>query len=297
MARLVRKRDIVNALFDLKLTDTKSSPAHSNRLTPSCRDSRATTRSLRSQNTPRLSFLTLPVEIRLQVYEFLLLSQADPEQSPSWAVGTTSRKMITLHMIQAPHYRTLEPAILYTCTQIHREAASVLYGGNVFNFSEPEQMFRFMTQIGPVNTAFVRSLDIWVPYIAELSPWLTLLDTLSKEATGLRYIELAWGANCESPLMGERGAKERGLGDNIPFIRALARICGLERIHLKGYYAMHWPSYLLANTGARVQAECGQRHEPGPDDDAATIQLIQDVNERSLRRFRDYQRATEDLVP
>ncbi|KAJ5671338.1 hypothetical protein N7507_000465 [Penicillium longicatenatum] len=158
-------------------------------------------------------------------------------------------------------------------------------------------MFRFMTQIGPTNTKFVRSLDIWVPYIAELSPWLTLLNTLSKEATGLRFIELAWGANCESNLMRERGAKERGLGDNVLFVCALAEIQGLEKIHLKGYYAKHWPSYLMAVTGAQVQAECGQRHEPGPDDDAATIQLIQDANERSLWRFRDYQRGTEDLVP
>lgn len=292
-----RRPDIANALFDLNLTATKSSSAQSNRPTPSRRDLQSTIQSPRNKVNAKSSLLTLPVEIRLQIYEFLLISQADPEQSPSWAVGKTSRKMISLHMIQAPHYRTLKPAILYTCTQIHREAASVLYGGNVFNFSEPTQMFRFMAQIGPTNTKFVRSLDIWIPYTAELSPWLTLLSTFSTEATGLRYIELAWVANCESPLIRERGAKERGLGDNVLFIRALAGIRGLEKIHLKGYYAIHWPSYLMANTGARVQAECGQRHESGPDDDAATIQLVQDVNERSLRRFRDYQRGTEDLVP
>ncbi|KAJ5994133.1 hypothetical protein N7451_009857 [Penicillium sp. IBT 35674x] len=292
-----RRPDLTNALLDLNLSDTKSSSAHSKRPTASRRQFQFTIRSPGKKTNAKISLLTLPVEIRLQIYEFLLVSQADPEQSPSWAVGNTSRKMISLHMIQAPHYRTLEPAILYTCTQIHREAASVLYGGNVFNFSEPGQMFRFMAQIGPTNTKFMRSLDTWVPWKAEISPWLTLLNTLSKDATGIRYIELAWGANCESPLIHERGAKERGLGDNVLFIRALAKIQGLERIHLKGYFAMHWPSYLMASTGARVQAERGQHHEPGPDDDAATIQLVQHVNERSLRRFRDYQRGTDDLVP
>ncbi|KAK3940982.1 hypothetical protein QBC46DRAFT_432756 [Diplogelasinospora grovesii] len=293
-----RRQDIAKAFFGLDLSDTKSLLVDSNRPTPSRRDPQATIRSPTTNETnPKPALLALPAEIRLQIYDLLLVSRFNREQNPSWAVGNTCQKMVILHMIQAPQYRTMEPAILRTCRQIYREAISVLYSGNVFNLSEPEQMFRFMAQIGPINIKLVRSLDVWIPWMADVLPWLTLLNALSKEAAGLKYIELGWGADCEFPWMLERGAKERGWGDNVLFIRALAKIQGLEKIHIKGYYAKHWPSYLMAKTSAQVQAECGQYHEPGPDDDPKTIQWIQELNESNLRSFREYQKGTEDLVP
>jgi hypothetical protein len=138
---------------------------------------------------------------------------------------------------------------------------------------------------------------MWIPWTADPLPWLTLLNALSKEAAGLKHIELGWGADCQFPWMLERGAKERGLGDNLPFIRALAKIQGLEKIHIKGHYAKHWPSYLMAKTSAQVQAECGQYHQPGLDDDPKTIQRIQELNESNLLNFKEYQKGTEDLVP
>jgi hypothetical protein len=191
----------------------------------------------------------------------------------------------------------MEPAILRTYWQIHREAIPVIYS-NVFNFRQPDQMFRFMTQIGPKNLIWVRSLDMWIPWKAEISPWLTLLNALSQETVTLKYIRVAWNSNHEFPWKLKRGAVERGLGDDVLFIRALARIQGLEKIHIRGHYTKHWPSYLMAKISAHVQAECGlEYYEPGPDDDPRTIQWIQDMNERNLRIFREYQRGTEDLIP
>jgi len=82
---------------------------------------------------------------------------------------------------------------------------------------------------------FVKTLHIWVPWTANRFPWLQLFYVLSKEATGLRSIELGWGANCDYLWHLERGAKERGLGDNLDFVRALGMIQGLEKLIFEGY--------------------------------------------------------------
>lgn len=191
----------------------------------------------------------------------------------------------------------MERAILGTCRQIYHEAISVLHAGNVFKFNEPEQMFRFIAQIGLTNIQLVKSFDMWIPWMAGILPWLRLLNVLSKEAVGLKYIKLGWGANYEYPCMLETGAKSRGLGDNVLFVRALAKIPGLEKIHMGGYYAMSWTSYLETETCAYVLAECGHYIGPNADHDSETIELIQESNEDSLHSFREYQKGIQDLVP
>jgi hypothetical protein len=101
------------------------------------------------------TFLTLPVEIRLRVYDLLLVSRFDCTQNPSWAVRNTYQKLVLLYMIQALQYRTMEPGILRTCKQVYHEANTILYSQNVFAISEPEQMFRFVVQVGLVNVKLV----------------------------------------------------------------------------------------------------------------------------------------------
>lgn len=63
--------------------------------------------------------------------------------------------------------------------------------------------------------------------MAKLYQWLQLLHILANEFSDLRYIELGWGANCEFPWQLELGAEERGLGDRVGFVHALAQIHGL----------------------------------------------------------------------
>ncbi|KAJ5664687.1 hypothetical protein N7462_011500 [Penicillium macrosclerotiorum] len=103
-------------------------------------------------------------------------------------------------MAQDPQYRTIELAILRTWKQILREGNETIYSKNVFRFSEPKQVFRFMRQIGPTNVKFLHSLDIWAPWTAELSPWVILFRKLSKEATILQNMKLGWGADSDSEL-------------------------------------------------------------------------------------------------
>ena len=80
---------------------------------------------------------------------------------------------------------------------------------------------------------------------------MQLFNVLSEEATGLRFIELGWGASCDSPEQ-LRGA--RGLGHNVLFVRALAKMRQLEKLRITGHYAKQWPSYLRKEMGVQVHA-------------------------------------------
>jgi len=190
----------------------------------------------------------------------------------------------------------MELGILRTCKQIHHEANPILYSQNVFVISEPEQIFRFIVQVGLVNFKLVKTLHIWVPWKAKLAPWLQLLYILAEEASGLRSIDLRWGANCDFRWPLERGAKERGLGDSLDFVRALRKIQGLEKLVIGGYYARNWPVYLEGRTGVRVRAihgYCREERELGerePNDEKLE-------DEKELQIFKEYQQGTEDLIP
>jgi hypothetical protein len=140
--------------------------------------------------------------------------------------------------------------------------------------------------------------------MAELSPCLQLLYILAEEASGLRYIRIGWGAECEFPWRLGRGARERGLGDNPDFVRALGKIQGLEKLVIEGYYAKNWPAYLEERMGVQVRAICGHyREEPKlkegdlNDEELRVEKLIRETNEKELQTFREYQQGTEDLIP
>ena len=83
-------------------------------------------------------------------------------------------------------------------------------------------------QIGVVNFKWVKTLHVWVLWMAKLSLRLQLLYILAEEASGLRCIELKWGAKCELPWDPGRGAGERGLGDNLDFVGAFGKIKRLK---------------------------------------------------------------------
>jgi hypothetical protein len=301
-----KRKDIAKAFFDLDLSDAGPSNASKRAPKPTDCNRLVTTQPPATNNAKgnnKATFLTLPVEIRLRIYDLLLVSRFNRMQNPSWAVGNTDQKLVLLNMIQAPQYRTMEPGILRTCKQIYHEANPILYSQNVFAISEPEQMFQFIVQVGLVNFKLVKTLHIWVPWMAKLAPWLQLLYILAEEASGLRSIKLGWGANCDLRWHLERGAKERGLGDSLDFVRALGKIQGLEKLVIEGYYAKNWPVYLEGRIGVRVRAICGhcrEERELGErelnDEELEDEKFIREMNEK-LQTFKDYQQGTEDLIP
>src|SRR5437667_7158347 len=185
-----KRKDIAKPFFDLDLSGNGPSIASKTPNPRDCNDPVASQSPAanKAKGNNKVALLTLPVEIRLQIYDLLLVSRFGRIQDPLWA----NQAVVKLHTLQS---RTMEPGILQTCKQIYHEANSILYSQNVFSISEPEQMFQFISQIGPMNIKLVKSLDIWVPEDAEISPWLRLLDILAEEANGLRFVKLGWGAN------------------------------------------------------------------------------------------------------
>jgi hypothetical protein len=250
-------------------------------------------------NNVEVTFLTLPVEIRLQIYNLLLVSRSNDWRGRSWSVGNTDQRKVFLSMERNPKYRTMEPAILQTCKQIYHEANPILYSQNVFAIARPEEIFRLMLQIGLVKFKLIKKLDIWVPWMADLSPWLRLLHILVEEASGLRYLKLKWCAGfMENPRKFERRVLERGLGDQLDFVRALGKIQGLETLVIDGYYAKNWPAYLEERMGVRVQTIDQWLDEMRLRGDLEDrIQYICDINEQYLQDLREYQQGTEELIP
>jgi len=140
--------------------------------------------------------------------------------------------------------------------------------------------------------------------MAELSPWLQLLYILAEEASGLRCIKIGWGAYSEFPEQLRQGARERGLGDNLDFVRALGKIRGLEKLVISGYYAKNWPAYLEERMGVRVRAMCGHYREERDlkegdlnDEELEIEKLRRETNKKELQTFMEYQQGTEDLIP
>ncbi|KAK3378376.1 hypothetical protein B0H63DRAFT_479708 [Podospora didyma] len=74
--------------------------------------------------TTRPPLLTLPLEIRMDIYKHLLLYQRRKPSSRQVKPKTQQKKEQKEQLIH--------PAILLTCTQTHDEAYPVLYGDNIF---------------------------------------------------------------------------------------------------------------------------------------------------------------------
>lgn len=301
-----KRKVIAKAFFGLDLPDEPSTASK----TPKPRDRNRRIASKppatdKAKGNNKITLLTLPVEIRLQIYDLLLVSRFDRTECPSMAVEHTDQKVILLEMCQSWPYRTMETEILQTCKQIYHEAIPMLYSQNVFSISEPEQMSELIAQIGLVNFKLVKTLDIWVSWDAELSPCLQLLHILAEEASGLRYITIGWGAYESPPWQLGSGTGGRGLGDNVDFVRALGKIQGLEELVLAGWYAKNWPAYLEERMGVRVRATWGyypkklQLKEGDLNDEELRMEnlWIRESDEAELQTFREYQQGTEDLIP
>ncbi|KAK2801837.1 hypothetical protein FQN50_007582 [Emmonsiellopsis sp. PD_5] len=177
--------------------------------------------------------------------------------------------------------RPLNPTILRTCKRAYDEAIGILYSKNVFMTTDAPAMQNFLSQIGSSNAKLVRSIVLRIYSGFNPAPWGILIRTIAELPTGLRYLQVCWRTTGEYSWEERRPSIERGLGANLDFVRDLAKIRGLEKLVLEGFYAKNWPAYLREQTGAEVQEIVGlsfSRHD--------------------LRgRVEMYQQATEHLIP
>ena len=88
---------------------------------------------------PRCYFLELPAEIRMAIYELILVS---PDSSLK--AHNLLELIGRIHAAdQYPRIRGIDSKILATCSKVLYEAAPVLYGKNTFHFSDPESIKDF----------------------------------------------------------------------------------------------------------------------------------------------------------
>ena len=212
-----------------------------------------------SSQESRSDFLSLPLEIRLRIYEYLLLckSHATPVYRPR------ARQPITL-------------SVLRTCKQIHTEGSPIFYSKNEIVVDEPEPIIRWFALIGRMKVRHLRRIRIFVGAVecfgntsSQRSArvghlWYKLLDELARDAAGLRHIYIYWSFKCSGAA-----------GKDLQFVRRLGKLQRLQSMDLDGYYAKQWPSYLARKLGIEVQEE-----------------------QPSLPTLKKkYQRGTENLLP
>lgn len=249
------------------------------------------------------TFLTLPLEIRRQVFD-LLVEEED-------RVVKIPRRGPLIHGVS-----DLSAQLLRACKQVHKEAAEELYSRNAFQTKRPQQLIEFVRLIGPTNVKHLRTLYLRMRWDSQrqLASWLQALNTLAREATGLLCIELNFDARGKD---GYWDMGDRGLGDSLEFIRAFGKIKGLNKAVIFGQYGEQWPSYLERTMACPVKAYCGSKRdwdsqetyehirsrlqlEEGETEEEARAQVwgtIRSLYEQELLNFYLYQEGTEDLWP
>lgn len=98
------------------------------------------------------TFLELPIELRIQVYQYLLADS-------SIIISSLFVRMRFLQKFMCKHNCGLHPAILYTCRQINNEANKILYGSPLFQCATATLgLERLRAQIGTKNFSNIRRI-------------------------------------------------------------------------------------------------------------------------------------------
>ncbi|KAI1331444.1 hypothetical protein F5Y16DRAFT_268441 [Xylariaceae sp. FL0255] len=284
MAEPFNRKAFAQTFLGLNIPETESSlmGGESHHLKTSKKTNRP---AIRKRNS---ILLKLPAEIRLQIYDLLLVSQLEPFK-PSLSVRRACQGLVQLDSVQTRQYRIVDSAVVQICKQIYYEAVATLYSQNVFSFSNPKSMLRLLSQIGHENIKLIKALDIYVPPDADRDSWLKLFRLLSDTATGLKSVVVRWW----------RVARpwQPSLGKDIGFAQALARLLkkvGVEKLRIEGYYAQPWPAFFRDKLGAGiVEEDYGRSHPPGDDEAGWKRKVYED----HLKDFRRYQNGTELLNP
>ena len=146
-----------------------------------------------------MSFFSIPVDIRLQIYEELLTASEPINfrafEDPSWPPLTLAGRY------------GLCPALLRMNKQVQHEATPILYSANCFRFSELEPVLRLKTesaaiswvfgQIGRDNAAFIRHICIAFPAFDDYSlgnatiqeDSMKTLELIRQNCTGIATLE------------------------------------------------------------------------------------------------------------
>jgi hypothetical protein len=100
------------------------------------------------------TFLGMPLEIRRKIYFYLLVSQ---KKITMFGMASTrlGRKVVT-------DANGIDPRILATSRQCHKEAGPILYGANAFGITCIDA-FEFFSSISSTNTALLKHVSFMTP--------------------------------------------------------------------------------------------------------------------------------------
>ncbi|KAL8926572.1 MAG: hypothetical protein Q9208_002899 [Pyrenodesmia sp. 3 TL-2023] len=127
------------------------------------------------------NFFSLPREIRDQIYEPVLLHQ---EPINPWVDDNRQQK--------------LSPGLLRANKTVHREASSLFYARNRFDFTmgTPDDIASFLGQIGRSNVDYIRHINVEFPRFLHLNPGdvaledesVGILANIQSSCTGLKTL-------------------------------------------------------------------------------------------------------------
>jgi hypothetical protein len=130
-------------------------------------------------------FFSLPKEVRLMIYDEVLLLQDPIEFCPHGSSGQGKmEKREGLRRLEAiskyEHEIVPRLKLLRTCKLIHFEAAYIFYRGNTFQFSSSFgwiMLFAFLCAIGERKVAMLRNINICAPWCADKAPTLVSITS------------------------------------------------------------------------------------------------------------------------
>jgi len=279
--------------------EKKRQSGESSNAGPSGVDTTAAPNSVTKVNPTQTSLLAVPPEIRVMVYDLLLVNRTMIATKPQWATHYPNQEGVVSGLEQGIPL-TIEPTILRTCKQINREASAILYSRNVFNHVGLSYMSRFSPQVTTAvspNIKLIKSLSLLIDEDDEVEPWLEILNVLATEAQDLRDFRILMFADRETS--GTEEWYSLGLGDNVQFVRALTKIRGLDKLTIEGYYASSWLGY-LKEMNTTIVAHQGFSNDTRQGD--GKIKPNSEVHEHDytqeeLETFESYQLAIEDVMP
>lgn len=172
------------------------------------------------------TFFSLSLELRTQIYEYVLLlpesktwifaSALSPTSptSPASNFAFPTPYLDNSMPIKPPEFSTGPAALLRVCSLINHEASQVLYGRNCFKVKAAQALLEWLEAIGPQNTQHLEALRI-IAGARYFKSWPKVLCTLRDHAPCLRRMFISWrhheqdGEDCIRYALAEiRGLKK-----------------------------------------------------------------------------------------
>lgn len=187
--------------------------------------------------------LALPYELRLQIYENVLICKSTSFRiRPKFRGGAGDSPHNTKFRSQ------VSPALLRSCRQVNEEATRILYSKNCFLAASAGGLILFLCTIRR-NAKFLRWLKVRLgdSYSSMHSTWGDGFLSIASHATGLTRLEIGYMESMH-PDRDMRFLLQHGLGRNTRTARVMGgwitEMRNLKTLMISGFYGKNWPAFL-----------------------------------------------------